>query len=201
MTGGDKRKGFWKTLASPSAKRSVLALLAVGAVIGAGAVIVTQVMVTVTGTNAFCGTACHEMRTALKELEESVHGRNKSGVAASCHDCHIPHSYPANLIHKARAGAKDMYHHLRGTIDTPEKYEQHRAQMARVETERLKARGSAECRQCHDAAKMDISKQNAKAQKSHAEASKNNRTCIECHPGVAHREPKESDFPQPGTAK
>ncbi len=197
MIGGDELKGFWKRLTSPSAKRSVLVLLVVGAVIGAGAVIVTQLMVAVTGTNAFCGTACHEMRTALKELEESAHGRNKSGVAASCHDCHIPHNYPANLIHKARAGAKDIYHHLLGTIDTPEKYEQHRARMARVETERLKARGSAECLHCHDGMKMDVSKQSANAQKSHAEAAKNKRTCIECHPGVAHREAKETALRPP----
>ncbi|HET9700345.1 MAG TPA: NapC/NirT family cytochrome c [Burkholderiales bacterium] len=191
MNGNDGRKGFWKSLTTPSAKYSVLALLVVGVVVGAAMVIGTQVMVSATGTNEFCGTACHEMQTALKELEESSHGRNKIGVTASCHDCHIPHNYPANLIHKAYAGAKDVYHHLLGTLNTPEKYEKNRARMAKAELERLKSRDSAECRHCHDAVKMDLAKQTKYAAKSHKEAAEKKETCVECHTGVAHKEAEE----------
>ena len=191
MNDNEPRKGFWKALTTPSAKYPVLALLVVGVVVGAGIVIGTAVMVNLTGTNQFCGTACHEMGTALKELEESSHGRNKTGVTASCHDCHIPHEYPANLIHKARAGAKDLYHHLLGTIGTPEKYEQNRARMARVELDRLKGRDSAECRHCHDAAKMDVALQTGIAGRRHREAAEKKQTCVECHTGVAHNEAAE----------
>lgn len=190
--GTERRKVFWKFLVTPSAKHSVLALLLMGVIVGAGIVVGTQVMVSVTGTNEFCGTACHEMGTALTELEESSHGRNRIGIAATCHDCHIPQDYPANLIRKAQAGARDVYHHLVGTIDTPEKYERNRARMARSELERLKSRDSAECRHCHDAAKMDTALQTGLAARRHREALEKKETCVECHTGVAHNEaPKE----------
>lgn len=193
MTDKEAGKGFWKFLTTPGAKHAVLVLLVLGVVVGAGIVIGTEVMVSATGTNEFCGTACHEMQTALKELEESSHGRNKTGVTASCHDCHIPHEYPANLIHKAYAGAKDVYHHLRGTLDTPEKYENNRARMAKAELERLKSRDSAECRHCHDAAKMDAALQSGIAARRHKEAAEKKKTCVECHTGVAHNEALEEE--------
>jgi nitrate/TMAO reductase-like tetraheme cytochrome c subunit len=192
MAGKETVKELWKSLNTPSAKYSVLALLVVGVMVGAGLVIGTQLMVNITGTNEFCGTACHEMQTALKELEESSHGRNRIGITASCHDCHIPHEFPAQLIHKARAGAKDVYHHLLGTIGTPEKYQQNRARMARAELERLRSRDSAECRHCHDAEKMDPALQTGVAARRHREAAENKQTCVECHTGVAHNEAEEA---------
>jgi len=191
MTENEEKRGLWKALTTPSARHSVLVLLVVGVVVGAGIVIGTRVMVKETGTDRFCGTACHEMQAALKELEQSSHGRNRIGVTASCHDCHIPHAYPANLIRKARAGAKDVYHHLLGTLNTPEKYEQNRARMARAELERLRDRDSAECRHCHVAAKMDLAKQSGFAAKSHREAAEKKETCVECHTGVAHKVAEE----------
>lgn len=191
MIGNEAEKGLRKSPRSPGDKWRGLALLVAGIVVGAAIVVGTQVMVGATGTNEFCGTACHEMRTALTELEESSHGRNRVGITASCHDCHIPHDYPANLILKARAGAKDVYHHLLGTIDTPEKYEQNRARMAQAELERLKSRDSAECRHCHDAAKMDAAMQTGFAARRHREAAEKKQTCVECHPGVAHKEAAE----------
>lgn len=191
MAGKEAGKGLWGSLVTPSAKHSVLALVMVGVIVGAGIVIGTQVMVQATGTNQFCGTACHEMGTALKELEESSHGRNRIGITASCHDCHIPRGYPANLIHKARAGAKDVYHHLLGTIGTPARYEQNRARMAKAELERLRSRDSAECRHCHDAAKMDPAMQTGLAARRHREAGEKQKTCVDCHTGVAHNEAEE----------
>ena len=89
------RPGFlrrtWRALRTPSARWSVLSLLVIGLVVGAGAVIATQVMVKVTGTNQFCGTACHSMQWVNAEYKASVHAVNRTGVTAGCHDCHIPH--------------------------------------------------------------------------------------------------------------
>ncbi|HSD59856.1 MAG TPA: NapC/NirT family cytochrome c [Burkholderiales bacterium] len=191
MTENEEKQGLWTALTTPGARYPVLVLLAVGVVVGAGLVIGTRVMVTETGTDRFCGTACHEMQAALKELEDSSHGRNRIGLTASCHDCHIPHEYPANLIRKAQAGARDVYHHLLGTLGTPEKYEQNRVRLARAELARLKSRDSAECRHCHDAAKMDLAKQSGFAAKSHREAAEKRETCVECHTGVAHKVAEE----------
>ena len=114
-------KRAWRWLRTPSAKWSVLALLAAGFVIGSVGVIGTQVMVAVTGTNEFCGNACHSMQWVAKEYQESGHHINSKGVQAGCHDCHIPHDYPRLLFYKARAGTKDVIGEMAGTISTEDK--------------------------------------------------------------------------------
>ena len=98
----------WRRLRSPSARWSVLALLVLGVVIGFAMTVGTQVMVAATGTDAFCGTACHSMQWVAAEHRASVHGVNRTGVRAECHDCHIPHDYPYLLWYKAKAGVKDV---------------------------------------------------------------------------------------------
>src|SRR4030095_7735405 len=98
------RRSTWKRLTTPSARWSVLALVVVGLLIGAGAVIGTQVMVAATGTDAFCGSACHSMQWVAKEHKQSGHYANRTGVRAGCHDCHIPDRYPELLWYKAKAG-------------------------------------------------------------------------------------------------
>ena len=66
MATTNEQPGFlrrtWRRLTTPSVKYSVLTLLVIGLVIGAGGVIATQVMVDKTGTNEFCGGACHSMQ-------------------------------------------------------------------------------------------------------------------------------------------
>src|SRR5438309_11999887 len=109
MANGQRRAAIgrtWRRLTTPSARWSVLALLVIGAVLGFVATAGTQVMVAVTGTNAFCGGACHSMQWVAKEHAESVHGLNAHGFQASCHDCHLPHSYPAVLWVKAKSGVQ-----------------------------------------------------------------------------------------------
>jgi nitrate/TMAO reductase-like tetraheme cytochrome c subunit len=123
-------KRTWHWLRTPSAKWSVLALLVAGFVIGAVGVIGTQVMVAVTGTNEFCGGACHSMEWVAKEYHESTHYLNDKGVQAGCHNCHIPHDYPALLIYKTKAGIKDVIGEMAGTISTEEKFKKERARMA-----------------------------------------------------------------------
>jgi nitrate/TMAO reductase-like tetraheme cytochrome c subunit len=129
------------------------------------------------------------MTIPQKEYAESAHYRNRSGMRAGCSDCHIPHSYPAKLIHKTYAGTKDIVQHLRGVIDTPEKFEAHRPAMAQTEWARMKANGSAECRHCHDAGAMDPAKQKTFAREQHDKARVGNLSCVECHKGIAHKEP------------
>src|SRR5690242_7677687 len=70
----------WRRLTSPSARWSVLALVVVGLVIGAGGVVATQLMVAATGTNDFCGGACHSMQWVAKEYTSSAHASNRTGV-------------------------------------------------------------------------------------------------------------------------
>ncbi len=189
-------KRFFRWLFSPSAKLSVFVLLLAGLGIGAATVIGTQVAVHYTGTVEFCGGACHSMQAhTLPEFKDSKHGLNRLGIEVACSSCHLPHSYPAVLFAKAKAGIKDIYHEAIGTISTKEKYEKERWRMANIVWDEMKASNSATCRSCHDPMRFQLSKQSAMAQKMHLQVQQGKATCIDCHRGVAHTEPEEPEEP------
>ncbi|MDW9378524.1 hypothetical protein GOC57_32650, partial [Sinorhizobium meliloti] len=54
-----------------------------------------------------------------------------------------------------------------GTINTREKFLDHRLELAKHEWARLKANDSLECRNCHSSAAMDLSKQTQRAAEIH----------------------------------
>jgi nitrate/TMAO reductase-like tetraheme cytochrome c subunit len=170
---------------------SKIGLLIIGAVIGAALIISIPVGVNATGTNEFC-TSCHEMKIPEKEYLTSAHAVNSTGVVAECHDCHIPHSYPRKLFLKAKAGILDAYGHLTGKIDTPEKYEAHRKEMAQSEWARMKANDSAECRNCHKIVfdEKSLAKQKKSGARDHRKGIEEGKTCIDCHTGLVHEEPE-----------
>lgn len=161
-----------------------------GLAAGVISVVLTNVMVHATGTNEFCAGACHSMKFPSEEYQQSLHYMNHSGVRATCADCHIPHEYPQKLVHKAISGVRDVIAEARGVIDTREKYEARRMEMAQREIARLKARDSAECRHCHGIDFMDLKRQSAYTARAHRQAVETNRTCVDCHRGVAHTYPE-----------
>ncbi|MEM7402223.1 MAG: NapC/NirT family cytochrome c [Pseudomonadota bacterium] len=144
-----------------------------------------------TNQTEFC-TSCHSMQWVQEEWMESVHYKNISGVRANCSDCHVPHETGPKLVAKLRA-AKDVWHEIMGTIDDEEKFEHHRWQMANAVWDRMKATDSRECQSCHTAEAMDLKEQDRSARKKHRRILKENneKTCIDCHKGVAHKVPKE----------
>ena len=190
----ESRPGFfrrlWRSLTTPSASWSVLALVVLGLVIGAGAVIGTQVMVKVTGANEFCGGACHSMQWVAQEYRQSGHALNRTGISAGCHDCHIPHDYPELLWYKAKAGIKDVIGEMRGVISTKEKFEKERSRMAKHVWAEYKENNSANCRTCHAFTKEVIAKQKETAQPMHQTVLAGQATCIDCHKGLAHKSPE-----------
>lgn len=148
-----------------------------------------------TNTEAFC-ISCHEMRDKpYKELQQTIHYKNRSGVRAICSDCHVPHEWFAKVRRKIQA-TNELFHKFMGTIDTPEKFEAHRLQLAKNVWASMKARDSLECRNCHSIAAMDPHKQ-SQASQVMFEAMKNGMTCIDCHKGVAHKLPEEPDEEEP----
>jgi nitrate/TMAO reductase-like tetraheme cytochrome c subunit len=181
----------WRRLRSPSARWSVLALVGLGLLAGIVATVGTQVMVAVTGTNEFCGGACHSMQWVAREHRESVHHVNRTGVRAGCADCHIPHAYPEVLWYKTRAGIKDVVQELRGVISTEEKFKKERLHMAKLVWEEYKANDSRACRTCHQFSPEIVAKQKDFVQPIHAEVLAGKGTCIDCHKGVAHTAPVE----------
>jgi cytochrome c-type protein NapC len=182
----------WRILSSPSARWSVLALAGLGLVVGAGAVIGTQVSLHLSGTDEFCGTTCHSHeKFVYAEHKQSVHYANKLGVRAMCVDCHVPHAYPDKLIYKARVGLADAYAELRGTIATQDKFDKARWRLANLVWDEMRANNSANCRSCHDPQAWDLKKQSEDARGQHRKFLSGKATCIDCHTGVAHKEPEE----------
>ncbi len=139
----------------------------------------------------FC-TSCHSMKVNLEEYKETVHYQNISGVRATCADCHVPKEFGPKMVAKVLA-YKDVVHEILGTIDTPEKYEAHRWDMASRVWAKMKASDSRECRSCHAFDQMDLSQQDRMARKRHSKAVDEGQTCIDCHKGIAHKEPDEPD--------
>ena len=142
-----------------------------------------------TNREAFC-ISCHEMKdNVYEELTRTVHFANRSGVRASCPDCHVPHDWTDKIARKMQA-SKEVWGHLFGTIDTRQKFLEHRLALAQHEWARLKANDSLECRNCHSAVAMDFSRQAPRAAEIHATyLLTGEATCIDCHKGIAHELP------------
>lgn len=145
-------------------------------------------------TESFC-ISCHEMKdNVYEEYMETIHYSNRSGVRATCPDCHVPHEFVPKMVRKIKA-SKELYAKALGLIDTPQKFEAHRLQMAQNEWARMKANNSQECRNCHNFDSMDLSVQKTVASKMHAQAMDAGKTCIDCHKGIAHKLPDMSGVP------
>jgi cytochrome c-type protein NapC len=148
-----------------------------------------------TNTEAFC-VSCHEMRSnVFEELKATIHYTNRSGVRATCPDCHVPHEWTNKIARKMQA-SKEVWGHVFGTIDTRDKFLAMRRTLAEHEWARLKANDSLECRNCHSAESMDLAKQNPRAAVAHqALLFTKEKTCIDCHKGIAHSLPNMQGVP------
>jgi cytochrome c-type protein NapC len=140
----------------------------------------------------FC-ISCHEMgENNYAELRETIHFKNRSGVRATCPDCHVPKQWLPKMIAKIKASA-DVYRHVMGRYNTPEKFEEKRARLAQNVWNAMKENDSRECRSCHSADSMDPHKQSATSEVMML-ALKNGATCIDCHMGIAHYLPKSNPY-------
>ena len=56
-----------------------------------------------TNTEAFC-VGCHEMKdNVFAEYRNTVHYSNKTGVRATCPDCHVPKEWGHKVVRKIQA--------------------------------------------------------------------------------------------------
>lgn len=183
-------KRSWRTLRRPAVKYSILSLLAVGFV---GGIIFWGGLHTgleATNTLEFC-TSCHEMRdNVYQEYRQTIHFSNRTGVRAICSDCHVPREWGPKMIRKAQASF-ELWGKMTGAIDTKEKFEAKRMELATHEWQRMKASDSRECRNCHNWDAMSGDLQKVSAYKRHMAAKQEGKTCIDCHKGIAHHLPKE----------
>ncbi len=143
-----------------------------------------------TGTLKFC-ISCHEMRdNVYAEYQDTIHDKNRTGVRAICSDCHVPREPGPMLVRKVEATFELWGHFVTGVIDTKEKYEAHRHDLAKRVWARMKKTDSLECRNCHNDRKMSEDLQTEKARTRHAKGRAEGQTCIDCHFGIAHSEPE-----------
>lgn len=143
-----------------------------------------------TNHTEFC-LSCHEMSIPFEELKKTVHYTNRSGTTVSCADCHVassknPVDYGRKLTMKLLA-ARDVIGHITGSVDTREKFEAKRLEMAKRVWAKMKASDSKECRNCHVFSTMDTTKQKDRAVVKHEGAIEDKMTCIDCHKGIVHK--------------
>lgn len=146
---------------------------------------------TLEATNSmdFC-ISCHEMKdNVYQEYIGTVHYANRTGVRATCTDCHVPKEWGHMVIRKIKA-SNELVHKIIGSIDTPEKFEAKRLELASHVWDAMQATDSRECRNCHSFVAMDESVQQPPSVLVHQYAQQRNKTCIDCHQGIAHKLPE-----------
>lgn len=174
-------------LRRPSASLSILTLVGLGIAIGVAGVIAFDTTMHATSTEQFC-ISCHEMESIpYAQLQTTPHFSNRTGVTATCSDCHLPHEFVPKMVRKVEA-AREVWGTMTGIIDTPEKYAAHVPAMKAREIARLQANDSQECRNCHDMERMRPELQGKMAQRFHRPERMQGKTCIDCHAGIAHPE-------------
>lgn len=185
----------WESFSRPSVHYS-LGFLTLGGFVGGiifwGAF---NTALEVTNTETFC-VGCHEMQNnVFQELKPTIHYTNRSGVRATCPDCHVPHEW-TNKIARKMAASKEVWGKLFGTISTREKFQAERRTLAEHEWARLKANDSLECRNCHSFESMDYTLQSKRAADQHSTLlASGEKTCIDCHKGIAHQLPDMAGVP------
>ena len=139
-----------------------------------------------TNTLDFC-ISCHEMEeNVYQEYTKTIHYTNRSGVRATCSDCHVPDPWVHKVVRKVQA-SNEVFHKILGTIDTPEKFDAKRLKLAKNVWKAMKSTDSRECRNCHDFNSMNPEDQKKRSRKQHINGMEAGNTCIDCHKGIAHK--------------
>jgi cytochrome c-type protein NapC len=183
-------KRWWGILRKPSAKFSLIGIASVSFI--AGIIFWGGFNTGMEATNRleFC-IGCHEMRdNVYQEYKKTIHYSNRTGVRAICSDCHVPKEWGPKMIRKIQA-SQEIWGKLTGYVDTKEKFESHRMELATHEWARMKANGSRECRNCHSFKAMSAEYEKPSNYARHMKAEADGKTCIDCHKGIAHHLPKE----------
>jgi cytochrome c-type protein NapC len=181
---------WWSVVSRPGVHYSLGFLVVGGFVAGLVFWGAFNTALELTNTEKFC-TGCHEMHdNVFEELKSTIHYTNRSGVRATCPDCHVPHDWTHKIARKMQA-SKEVWGKVFGSIDTRDKFLAKRRELAEHEWARLKANDSLECRNCHNFESMDFTRQSQRAQAQHSTAlASGEKTCIDCHKGIAHRLPE-----------
>jgi nitrate/TMAO reductase-like tetraheme cytochrome c subunit len=164
----------------------VLSVLAAGAALGAGGILVSLEVNRATSTDAFC-TSCHSMAglAADPHFIASAHRANSAGVRPSCGDCHIPKTnWFVETFEHAKSGLRDTIAEATHNYNDPNIWEPRRVQLAHEVRATMRAQDSVTCRECHNAAA--IQPKSERGQAAHALLREGRMTCIDCHFNLVH---------------
>ena len=129
----------------------------------------------------YCGSKCHEMKTAYTTWELSVHGANKYGFSVECVDCHLPPKtkFFKYIAAKIYAGGKDFYKHYFGPDYNSEKTRRDVIEHMHDET----------CVHCHN--NLLVKPGSSAARIAHmaslAQPDSEEAGCLACHEDAGHQ--------------
>ncbi|MBK8337883.1 MAG: NapC/NirT family cytochrome c [Sterolibacteriaceae bacterium] len=179
----DQPRSLWKRIAGGGSVALAIAFVA-GIVVWGG----FNTAMELSNREEFC-IGCHEMKeNVFVEYRNTIHYQNRTGVRATCPDCHVPKEWGPKLIRKIQA-SNELLHKALGSIDTPEKFNAKRLELAQHEWARMKKTDSHECRNCHNYDYMDYGEQGRRSSAMHQKGFGEGKTCIDCHKGIAHSLP------------
>ena len=135
-------KGFLARLRTHIAVRARRHPLLLILVLGAGGMLaLTSFHSGMQATNKleFC-VSCHEMAdNNFQEYKKTVHYQNRTGVRATCPDCHVPKEWFPKVIRKIQASNELLHKFILHSVDTPEKFQAKRHKLAENEWARMRA--------------------------------------------------------------
>lgn len=179
---------IWQVLKKPSVTYSLATLLIVGFISGIIFWGGFNTAMEMTNNEQFC-ISCHEMEdNVFQEYKLTIHYSNRTGVRATCPDCHVPKEWIHKVVRKIQA-SNELLHKALGTINTREKFEGKRLELAKHVWSAMEKTDSRECRNCHNFEFMDFTEQGRRAVKAHSTGLDAGKTCIDCHKGIAHELP------------
>jgi len=156
---------LWQSLKKPSVKYSLGVLLTVGFIAGIIFWGGFNTAMEMTNNEEFC-ISCHEMEdNVFQEYKQTIHYSNRTGVRATCPDCHVPKEWQHKIVRKIKS-TNEMMHKLLGSIDTREKYEAKRLALAERVWANMQETDSRECRNCHGFQFMDFARQGEDADRT-----------------------------------
>ncbi|MCW9048237.1 MAG: NapC/NirT family cytochrome c [Gammaproteobacteria bacterium] len=151
-----------------------------------------------TNTLEFC-ISCHEMKdNVYMEYKNTIHYKNRVGIRAACSDCHVPRDWSHKVVRKIQA-SNELVHKIIGSISTSEKFNKKRSVLANNVWRTMKETDSRECRNCHSFNAMEIKYQKSRSGLVHKYSQHRNKTCIDCHKGIAHKLPDDLEVYKGGS--
>ncbi len=101
--GGNFIRRGWNVLKKPTASFSLGTLLVGGFVAGIIFWGGFNTAMEATNNEDFC-ISCHEMKdNVYKEYRDTIHYNNRTGVRATCPDCHVPKEWTHKMVRKIQA--------------------------------------------------------------------------------------------------